>query len=148
MKNKNKQTNKPHKNPDEKLGRRCPVRGTELISISIQSCLHLQFREETANQQSEATIGVEIFREEATRRPVFTSGCKRIFASLPLGAEEDKQTDSHPQYPTESTVLKAPREKQACQNVKEIQKALAQPIPNHSEPNSAEMRCFSKTISG
>lgn len=93
-------------------------------------------------------IGVESFREEATRRLVFTSGCKRIFASLPLGAEEDKQTDSHPQYPAESTVLKAPREKQACQNVKEIQKALAQPIPNHAEPNSAEMRCFSKTISG
>lgn len=91
---------------------------------------------------------MEIFREEATRKPVFTSDCKRIFAFFPLGAEKDKPTDSHPQYPVESPVLEAPRETQACQNAKEIQKALAQTIPNHSEPNSAEMRCFSKTISG
>lgn len=75
---------------------------------------------------------------------MFTSGCKRVFVSLPLGTEKDLQTDSHPQHPVVSTVLEAPRERQVCQNAKETQKALAEAIPDHSGPNSAEMRCFSE----
>lgn len=72
---------------------------------------------------------------------MFTSGCKRVFVSLSLGTEKDLQTDSHPQLPT---ALEVPRERQAYQNAKETQKALAEAIPNHSGPNSAEMRCFSE----
>lgn len=128
----------------------CPVL-LRLHCVSIQSW-YLNSPTASWNsqrkQQPEARPPCEGFQGGRTRRPVLTSGCKRIFVSLPLGAEKDKQTDSHPQHPAVSIVLEAPRERQACQNAKEIQKALAEPIPNHSEPNSAEMRCFSKTISG
>lgn len=128
----------------------CPVL-LRLLTVNIQSWYlnspHslLEFSEKLSKKrQPETSHPCGDFQGGRPRRPVFTSGCKRVFVSLPLGTEKALQTESCLQHPMVPTVLEAARERQACQNAKETQKALAEAIPDHSGPNSAEMRCFSE----